>query len=150
MAHDHSKELRGSTKNLKIAFFINLGFTCIELVGGIFTNSIAIISDALHDLGDSLSLALAWYLEKKSSNNNPSNRFSFGYARFRLLGALVNALVLIGGSIYIIIEAVQRLQNPEPVKSLWMIGIAIIGVTANGYAAWRTRGAKSLNEKVIS
>ncbi len=150
MAHDHSKELRGSTKNLKIAFFINLGFTCIELVGGIFTNSIAIISDALHDLGDSLSLGLAWYLEKKSSNNNPSNRFSFGYARFRLLGALINALVLIGGSIYIIIEAVQRLQNPEPVKSLWMIGIAIIGVTANGYAAWRTRGAKSLNEKVIS
>ncbi len=149
MAHDHSKELRGSTKNLKIAFFINLGFTCIELVGGIFTNSIAIISDALHDLGDSLSLALAWYLEKKSYNN-PSNRFSFGYARFRLLGALVNALVLIGGSIYIIIEAVQRLQNPEPVKSLWMIGIAIIGVTANGYSAWRTRGAKSLNEKVIS
>jgi len=63
---------------------------------------------------------------------------------------LVNALVLIGGSVYIVIEAVGRFHNPEPVQSLWMMGIAVIGVAANGYAAWRTRGAKSLNEKVIS
>lgn len=148
MAHDHSHH--NSTKNLKVAFFINVGFTCIELIGGIFTNSIAIISDALHDLGDSLSLGLAWFLEKKASKKGRTNKFSFGYARFRLLGALVNALVLIGGSVYIIIEAVARIQNPEPVKSLWMIGIAVIGVSANGYAAWRTKGAKSLNEKVVS
>ncbi|MDN3689345.1 cation diffusion facilitator family transporter [Cyclobacterium jeungdonense] len=148
MAHSH--EVTGSTKNLKIAFFINVGFTCLEIVGGFITNSIAIISDALHDLGDSLSLGLAWYLEKKASREGPTNKFSFGYARFRLLGALVNALVLIGGSVYIVMEAVGRFQNPEPVKSLWMMGIAVIGVAANGYAAWRTRGAKSLNEKVIS
>jgi len=145
-SHDHAK----GSKNLKIAFFINLGFTCLEIVGGFFTNSIAIISDALHDLGDSLSLGLAWYLENKASKKGATSKFSFGYARFRLLGALVNAIVLIGGSIYIIIEAVGRFQNPEPVKSLWMMGIAVIGVAANGYAAWRTKGAKSLNEKVIS
>jgi cobalt-zinc-cadmium efflux system protein len=145
-SHDYAK----GTKNLKIAFFINVCFTSIELIGGIFTNSIAIISDALHDLGDSFSLGLAWYLEKKASKAGSTNKFSFGFARFRLLGALVNALVLIGGSVYIIIEAVARFQNPEPVKSLWMIGIAIVGVSANGYAAWRTKGAKSLNEKVIS
>ena len=150
MAHDHSHQHGGGTKNLKIAFFINVGFTILEIIGGFFTNSIAIISDALHDLGDSLSLGLAWYLEKKASKEGSTNKFSFGYARFRLLGALVNALVLIGGSVYIIIEAIARLQNPEPVKSLWMIGIAIIGVGANGYAAWRTKGATSLNEKVIS
>lgn len=145
-SHDHAK----GSKNLKIAFFINLGFTCLEIVGGFFTNSIAIISDALHDFGDSLSLGLAWYLENKASKKGATSKFSFGYARFRLLGALVNAIVLIGGSIYIIIEAVGRFQNPEPVKSLWMMGIAVIGVAANGYAAWRTKGAKSLNEKVIS
>lgn len=104
----------------------------------------------MHDLGDSLSLGLAWYLENKASKKGATSKFSFGYARFRLLGALVNAIVLIGGSIYIIIEAVGRFQNPEPVKSLWMMGIAVIGVAANGYAAWRTKGAKSLNEKVIS
>ncbi|MBN2731226.1 MAG: cation transporter [Balneolaceae bacterium] len=148
MAHSHDHE--SGTKNLKVAFFINLGFTCIEIVGGVFTNSIAIISDALHDLGDSLSLGLAWYLENKASKKEATKTFSFGYARFRLLGALINALVLIGGSAYIIFEAVQRFQNPEPIKSFWMMGIAIIGVAANGYAAWRTKGAKSLNEKVIS
>ena len=150
MAHDHSHQNGGGTKNLKIAFFINIGFTCLEIVGGFFTNSIAIISDALHDLGDSLSLGLAWYLENKASQKGSTNRFSFGCARFRLLGALVNALVLIVGSIYIIIEAIGRLQNPEAVKSGWMIVLAVIGVAANGYAAWRTKGSSSLNEKVVS
>jgi len=82
MAHSH--EYTGGTKNLKIAFFINVGFTCLEIVGGIVTNSIAIISDAFHDLGDSLSLGLAWYLEKKVSKEGATNKFSFGYARFRL------------------------------------------------------------------
>tara|TARA_R110000868_G_scaffold121818_1_gene323228 strand:- start:339 stop:1223 length:885 start_codon:yes stop_codon:yes gene_type:complete len=146
----HSRKGKSGTKNLKIAFFMNVAFTCIELIGGIFTNSIAIVSDALHDLGDSFSLGLAWFLEKKALNKESTNKFSFGYVRFRLLGALVNALVLIGGSVYIIIEAIGRFQNPEPVKSQWMMIIAIIGVAANGYAAWRTKGAKSLNEKVIS
>lgn len=148
MAHSHQHE--SGSKNLKIAFFINVGFTCIELIGGIFSNSIAIISDALHDFGDSLSLGLAWYLENKASSDERNKKFSFGYARFRLLGALINAIVLIGGSVYIIVEAIGRFQNPEPVKSLWMMGIAIIGIAANGYAVWRTKGAKSLNEKVIS
>jgi len=148
MGHNHSHH--HSTGNIKVAFFINLAFTLIELVGGMFTNSIAIVSDALHDLGDSFALGLAWYLEKKASSEKTSTTFTFGYARFRLLGALINALILVGGSIYILIEAAGRFQNPEPVKSLWMMGIAIIGVAANSYAAWRTRGSKSLNEKVIS
>ena len=148
MGHNHSHN--HSTGNIKVAFFINLAFTVIELVGGMFTNSIAIVSDALHDLCDSIALGLAWYLEKKATSENASATFTFGYARFRLLGALINALILVGGSIYIIIEAVGRFQNPEPVKSLWMMGIAIIGVAANSYAAWRTSGSKSLNEKVIS
>lgn len=148
MGHDHSHP--SGTKNLKIAFFINAGFSIIELFGGIFTNSIAIISDALHDFGDSLSLGLAWYLENKAARKEADEKFSFGYARFRLLGALVNALILIGGSIYIIIEAIGRLQEPVELKSTWMMGIAVVGVLANGYAAWRTRGSSSLNEKVIS
>lgn len=143
--HHHS-----ATKNLKLAFFINLAFTFIEVVGGFFTNSVAILSDALHDLGDSLSLGLAWYLEKKAESKGATKTFSFGYARFRLLGALINALVLISGSLYIIYEAVQRLQDPEPTKPLYMIGFALVGIAANGYAAWKVHGGKSLNEKVIS
>lgn len=148
MGQNHSQH--EARDNIRVAFFINVGFTCLELICGIFTNSIAIVSDALHDLGDSFSLGLAWYLERKASSKKHSQKFTFGYARFRLLGALVNALVLIGGSVYIMIEAVARFQNPEPVKSLWMMGFAILGVAANGYAAWRMRGANSLNEKVIS
>lgn len=143
--HNHN-----AIKNLKLAFFINLAFALFEVVGGLFTNSVAVLSDALHDFGDSLSLGLAWYLEKKAEKKGATNEFSFGYARFRLLGALINAIVLIGGSIYIIYEAIQRLQDPEPIKSFYMIGIAVVGIFANGYAAWRVKGGKSLNEKVIS
>ena len=148
MGHDHSHE--NSEKNLKLAFFINLGFTIIEIIGGFLTNSVAIISDALHDLGDSLSLGLAWYIEGKANKKGATDEFSFGYARFRLLGALINSVVLVAGSIYIIYEAISRLQNPEAVDSLYMIGFAIVGVLANGYAAWRVSGGKSLNDKVVS
>lgn len=139
-----------TTKNLKLAFFINLAFAFFEVAGGFFTNSVAILSDALHDFGDSISLGLAWYLERKAKNNSATKTFSFGYARFRLLGALINAVVLIMGSVFIIYEALQRLGDPEPVKSLYMIGIAVVGIAANGYAAWQVRGGSSLNEKVIS
>ena len=146
--HNHN---HGDAKgNLKLAFFINLGFTMLEIVGGFITNSVAIISDALHDLGDSLSLGLAWYIENKAEKKGATKEFSFGYARFRLLGALINSVVLVGGSIYIIYEAISRFQNPEAVDSTYMIGFAILGVLANGYAAWRVSGGKSLNEKVVS
>lgn len=142
--HDHSGG------NLKLAFFVNIAFTVIEVVGGFFTNSIAIMSDALHDLGDSLSLGLAWYLEKKAEDKKADNEFSFGYARFRLLGALINATILITGSIYIIYEAINRFQEAEPIKSQWMMGIAVLGVLSNGYAAWKVKKGHSLNDKVIS
>lgn len=150
MGDHHNHNHGDAKKNLKLAFFINLGFTMLEIVGGFFTNSVAIMSDALHDLGDSLSLGLAWYIENKAEKKGATKEFSFGYARFRLLGALINSVVLIGGSIYIIYEAITRLQNPEVVDSAYMIGFAIVGVLANGYAAWRVHGGKSLNEKVVS
>lgn len=148
--HHHEHDNTNAKKNLKMAFFINLGFTLLEIVGGFFTNSIAIISDALHDLGDSLSLGLAWYIENKAEKEGPTEEFSFGYARFRLLGALINSVVLVGGSVYIIYEAINRLQNPEAVESNYMIGLAIIGVLANAYAAWKVHGGQTLNEKVVS
>ena len=148
MGHHHNHG--GAKKNLKLAFFINLGFTVLEIIGGFLTNSVAIMSDALHDLGDSLSLGLAWYIENKAEKEGATEEFSFGYARFRLLGALINSVVLIGGSIYIIYEAITRFQNPEVVDSTYMIGFAVLGVLANGYAAWRVSGGKSLNEKVVS
>ena len=147
--HHHHHHDHDAIGNLKLAFFINLGFTLFEIIGGLYVNSIAIISDAVHDLGDSLSLGTAWYLQKKSKKK-ADKKFSFGYARFSLLGALINSLILITGSIYVISEAVNRLMNPEPTNSKGMFLIAVVGILVNGYAAWKMSGGKSLNERIIS
>ena len=112
-------------------------------------NSVAIMSDAIHDLGDSLSLGTAWYLDNKSKQEY-DEKFSFGYSRFSLLGALINSIVLIAGSIFVIYEAVGRILNPEHSDASGMIVFAVIGVLVNGYAAWKMSGGKSLNEKVVS
>lgn len=148
MGIDHHDEYQ-SGKNLKIAFILNLSFTVFELIGGYFVNSVAIISDAIHDLGDSISLGTALYLEKKSKDK-ADNEFSFGYARFSLLGALITALMLIAGSIYVIYEAVGRLIEPEPSDAQGMLLFAIVGVAVNGFAAWKLSKGKSINEKMIS
>ena len=147
MAHDHSHG--HGRENIKIAFFLNFGFTILEFFGGLYVNSVAIISDALHDLGDSLSLGLSWYLDHKSKEGSNSS-FTFGYTRFSLLGALVNSLVLIAGSVFVINEAVARIISPEQSDAQGMLLFAIIGVSVNGYAAWRVSKGKTLNERVIS
>lgn len=147
MGHHHHNHSSG--KNLKLAFFLNLGFTILEIFGGIYTNSVAILSDAIHDLGDSLSLGTAWYLSYKSQQES-DKKFSFGYARFSLLGALVNSIVLLVGSIFVIKEAIGRFIDPEPTNAQGMILFALIGVLINGYAAWKVSGGKSLNEKVVT
>ncbi|AKG05404.1 cation transporter [Salimicrobium jeotgali] len=144
--HHHHHETTG---NIKVAFFLNFFFTIIELIGGLLTNSIAIISDALHDLGDSLSLGLAWFLQRYS-NKDQSNNYSFGYKRFSLLAALTNSVVLITGSIFILTEAVPRLWNPETPSTLGMIGLAVLGIIVNGAAVFRLRGGDSMNQKVMS
>ncbi len=144
MPHHHH-----SGRNLAIAFFLNLAFTILEAIGGLWTNSVAILSDALHDLGDSLALGMAWYLDRKSKAG-PSGQYTFGYRRFSLLGALLNSLVLIGGSVFIICEAVGRILEPQSPNAQGMVLFAIIGVAANGYAAWMLSKGKSLNERVVS
>ena len=149
MSHHHHRHHNQSGKNLKIAFFLNLGFTILEFFGGIYVNSVAIMSDAVHDLGDSLSLGTAWYLDKKS-HKEADDKYSFGYKRFSLLGALINSIVLIGGSIYVISEAIGRLFEPQPSDAQGMIVFAIIGVLVNGYAAWKLSSGNSLNEKTVS
>lgn len=146
MGHHHHHT---SSDNLRLAFFLNLGFTVLEFIGGLYVNSIAIISDAVHDLGDSLSLGTSWYLDKKSKKG-ADTQFSYGYGRFSLLGALINSLVLIGGSIYVVYEAVGRILEPEYSDAQGMMVFAIIGVLVNGYAAWKVSKGKTMNEKVVS
>lgn len=138
-----------STRNIRLAFFLNLIFTILEFIGGWLVNSVAILSDAIHDLGDSLSLGTAWYLQHKSKQK-ADQTFSFGYQRFSLLGALINSIVLIAGSVFVIQEAIDRLIHPEMADPTGMLGFAVIGVAVNGYAAWKMSSGKSLNERVVS
>lgn len=147
MSHNHSHD--HSSKNLKTAFFLNLAFTIFELIGGYYVNSVAIISDAIHDLGDSLTLGTSWYLDVKSKQS-PTKAFSFGYRRFSLLGALINSVILIVGSVYVIKEAIGRILMPESSDATGMLIFAIVGVLVNGYAAWKMSSGKTLNERVIS
>lgn len=146
MAHDHH---HSPGSNLRLAFFLNVAFTIFEIIGGFYVNSVAIISDAIHDLGDSLSLGTSWYLQKKSTRERDA-RFSFGYKRFSLLGALINGVVLLGGSVFVVIEAVKRIMEPEPANAPGMVIFAIVGVLVNGFAAYKLSGGKSMNEKVVS
>ena len=146
MPHNHDHD---TTRNIGVAFVLNFTFAIFELAGGIWTNSLAITSDAIHDLGDSLSLALAWYLERYAERGGDS-RFSYGYRRFSLLGALINTVILLLGSVYILLEAIPRLVNPEPTNAQGMIIFAVIGIAVNGLAALRLRGTDSMNARVVS
>lgn len=145
--HNHGSE-KGSSKNIKIVFFLNLGFAFFELIGGYFTNSMAIMSDALHDFGDCVSLAVAWGFQKKADKKR-DDKYSYGYKRFSLLGSIFLSVVLATSSIYILIEAIGRLQNPEPVDASGMLWLAIAGVAVNLLAAVRLKKGSSLSEKAV-
>lgn len=148
-SHAHSHSHTNSTSNIKSAFFLNLFFTIIEIIGGFLTNSIAILADAIHDFGDSLSLGLSWGLDKYSQKKR-TPRFSYGYKRFSLLAALINSIVLIIGSIFILSRVIPRLIAPEPSNATGMILLAILGIIINGIAVLRLKRGSSLNEKVVS
>lgn len=146
MAHDH-KHSRES--NIALVFFINLAFTIVELIGGILTNSMAVISNAIHDSSDAMALGISWYFERVAIRKR-DHIFSFGYKRFSLLAALVNGVLLLAGTIVIVIHAVPRLLEPALVDARGMIAFALIGITVNGLAALRLRKGKSMNENVLT
>ena len=148
MGHDHHHHHHGEG-NIKVAFFLNLGFTIIEIIGGFYTNSLAILSDALHDLGDSLSLGLSWYFQRLSKKGR-DNTFSYGYRRFSLLGAVINSIVLVVGSIFILSEAIPQLFNPGNANAEGMMYLAILGIVVNGAAVLKLKKGTSINEKVVS
>ena len=121
MAHNHIHlHSNGTGRNILSAFFINLTFTVISLIGGWLTNSMAIISDSIHDLGCTVSIALAWVFER-IAGHKPTDRFTFGYRRFTLLGAFVNAFILLGGSSVVLYESIGRLVHPEAVDAEGML-----------------------------
>ncbi len=136
-------------KRVQIAAFLNVGFTILEIVGGFWTNSLAILSDALHDFGDSIALLASWLFER-GARKAPDTSRTFGYQRLSLFSALFSAMVLVGGSIAILFQAIPRVLNPENVNATGMVGIAIIGILFNGAGFFTLKKGESLNEKVLS
>jgi len=136
-------------KRVQIAAFLNVGFTILEIVGGFWTNSLAILSDALHDFGDSVALLASWLFER-GARKSPDTSRTFGYQRLSLFSALFSAMVLVGGSIVIISQALPRVLNPATVNATGMVGIAIFGILFNGMGFFLLKRGESLNEKVLS
>jgi cobalt-zinc-cadmium efflux system protein len=149
MSHHHHHHSEESVKNIKLVFFLNLFFTVIEFIGGFLTNSVAIMSDALHDLGDSISLGIAWFLQKFSDKKSNAV-FTYGYKRFSLLGALINGVILFAGSFIIIIESIPRIYNVEDTNAQGMILLSLLGIAVNGIAVFKMSRGKSMNERVLS
>lgn len=156
MAHHHTHDQHhthhhhSTTDNLRVAFWLNLVFTIIELVGGILTNSMAILSDAMHDLGDTIAIGSAFYLEKYAQKKRDA-KYPYGYQRFSPLAALINSLILLVGAVVIIIETIPRLLQPQVVHVEGMMGLAILGVLMNGLAVFRLRTGEqnSVNQRAV-
>ena len=147
--HAHGHHSHSTIKNLKVAFFLNFGFALLEIVGGLWTGSVAILSDAIHDLGDALALLLSIGFEKVA-NKKATSRFSYGFRRFSLLSALITSAFLVAVTSVVIAQAIPRLLHPTRPKAEGMIVFAILGICVNGYAAWRLIRGNTMNEKVAS
>lgn len=136
-------------KNILIAFILNLAFSIFEFIGGIFTGSVAIISDAIHDIGDATSIGAAFFLEKKSKKQ-PDEKYTYGYARYSVLGSVLTTMILLFGSVMVIYNAILRIINPVEINYDGMIIFAIVGVCVNFGAALLTRDGDSLNQRAVN
>lgn len=136
-------------KNILIAFLLNISFSIFEIFGGLITGSISIVSDAIHDFGDAISIGISYFLEKKSKKN-PDNKYTYGYLRYSVLGAFITTSILMIGSAFVIYEAINRLFNPIDINYNGMIIFAIIGVIINVLAAHVTKEGDSINQKAVN
>ena len=136
-------------KNILIAFILNLSFAIFEFFGGVFTGSVAIISDAIHDVGDATSIGISYFLEKKSKKK-PDENYTYGYLRFSVIGSVITTLILLVGSIVVIVNAINKIMNPTEINYRGMIIFAIFGLVINFVAAFVTHGGGSLNQKAVN
>lgn len=136
-------------RNIFIAFVLNLVFSVFELAGGFYTGSIAIVSDAVHDFGDAVSIGIAFLLEKKSTKQ-PDDKYTYGYLRYSVLGGLLTSLVLICGSAAVVFNCVVRFFNPHKVNYTGMLFFAVIGIAVNSVASFVTRKGDSINQKAVN
>ena len=136
-------------KNILIAFILNIAFSIFEFFGGLITNSVAILSDSVHDMGDALSIGISFFLEKKSKKH-ADNKYTYGYVRYSVLGGLITTIILIVGSILVIYNAIGRIINPIEINYEGMIIFAIVGVVLNFIAAYFTKDGESINQKSVN
>ena len=136
-------------RKIFFAFILNLFFAVFEFVGGVVTGSVAIISDALHDLGDATGIGVSYFLEKKSKRK-PDAKFTYGYSRYSVIASATTILILIIGSVVVIYNAIVRILNPTQINSNGMIIFAVVGITVNLAAAIITSKGSSLNQKAVN
>lgn len=138
-----------TSKKILVAFVLNLMFSVFEFFGGMFTGSVAIVSDAVHDAGDATSIGLSYFMEKKSKKQ-PDKKYTYGYARYSVLSSLITTSILLLGSVFVIVSAINRIINPAQINYDGMIVFAVIGAVVNFVAAYFTHGGESLNQKAVN
>ena len=136
-------------KRILIAFILNISFSIFEFLGGIFTGSVAIMSDSIHDMGDAASIGLSYFLEKKS-NKQPDDLYTYGYARYSVLGGVITTFILLFGSAAVIVNAIDKIINPTDINYNGMIVFGIIGAVVNFLAALFTHGGESINQRAVN
>lgn len=143
--HHHHKK---AGENLAFVFFMNLTFNILVIVGGLATNSMAILADCIHDLSDTISIALAWFLEHVAQKES-TTKYSYGYQRFSILGAVIISVFVIFMALVILNEAIPRVFAPESVDASGMLVVAIIGIIFKSISVYRLHGGETFNEKAI-
>lgn len=143
--HQHHKKASG---NLAFVFLMNLTFNIIVIIGGLATNSVAILADCIHDLSDTLSIAFAWVLEHASQKDS-NEKYSYGYQRFSILGAIIISIFIIIMACIILQEAIPRIFSPEEVDAEGMLLVAIVGIIFKSISVYRLHSGETFNEKAI-
>ena len=143
--HHHHKK---AGENLAFVFFMNLAFNILVIVGGLATNSMAILADCIHDLSDTISIALAWALEKVAQKDS-TEKYSYGYQRFSILGAVIISVFVIVMAFVILQEAIPRLFDPQSVDAKGMLLVAVVGIIFKSISVYRLHDGETFNEKAI-
>ena len=143
--HHHHKK---AGQNLAFVFFMNLAFNVIVIIGGLATNSMAILADCIHDMSDTISIAFAWFLERISQRDSTES-YSYGYQRFSILGAVIISVFVIFMAFVILSEAIPRLFSPEVVDAGGMFFVAIVGIIFKSLSVYKLHRGETFNEKAI-
>lgn len=148
-SHIHDFEYHKASENISFAFFLNILFMVIVGVGALYTNSMAILADLLHGLSDTIALGFSWFFQRFSEKEE-DEKFTYGYRRFSLLGAVVTSAIIIIGSSLILIESVSRLFAPVEPHASGMVIVAILAIFLKTLSVIKLRDAQTLNERAVS